>query len=277
MSKYAKIMNRLRVMYLVNVVMLVLLIVLLGVVISDRNKIIHGNEELKSTISALNDTVVNSTKAKTKAVIDNADLCEDLAKTATSLYMVTGVMEEMESTINIQQEEIKELTDKVNLYEEYSYAITDKYNNRTDITAEQIQLVIDLCKDRYMSDADMILAWVMTESHGKSNARNPRSTAKGYAQFLDGTSKSVYNSLDYEESWTNSVALDGDTCLTMMVQYVNQLVEAKHGDLNAAIDSYRGLHSDSYIAEINSYLKVKGKSVSSIAKETMENYKKLNQ
>ena len=107
----------------------------------------------------------------------------------------------------------------------------------------------------------------MTESKGYEEAKNSTSSASGYGQFLTSTSKFVFENLcDFDDrKWSSKVALDGDTNMEMMVAYVEYLYEKKDGDLYAAIDSYRGAHSEAYIAKINSYLATKGKSLDSIS------------
>ena len=101
----------------------------------------------------------------------------------------------------------------------------------------------------------------MTESRGRENAQNVASSAKGYGQFLNSTSKFVYTQLMGEKNWTPSVALDGDVGLEMICEYINYLYEKCGRDLSATITAYRGCHDPGYVAKINSYLHKSGTSI----------------
>lgn len=163
-------------------------------------------------------------------------------------------------------DELEELREKAELYDHYSYAMVDSYGNRTDITYDQLKTLEELMKDAKVNDPDLILSWVMTESGGKENAKNPNSTAKGYGQFLDGTSRFVYSDLLNRSDWTPSVALDGETNLEMMVVYIDYLYERNGNDLYDAIRSYRGKKDISgYVNKIDSYLMYNNKSVYQIS------------
>lgn len=163
-------------------------------------------------------------------------------------------------------EELTELRSRAELYDKYNYAIVDQSGNRTDITYDQLRTLEDLVKDSSINDEDLFLSWIMTESGGKENATNTTSTAKGYGQFLNGTSKFVYTSLLGNDWWNSNVALDGESNMQMMVAYVDYLYDQSGGDLYQVIRSYRGKDDiGSYVAKMNSYLALKNKSVQTIA------------
>lgn len=162
--------------------------------------------------------------------------------------------------------ELEELREKAELYDHYSYAMVDSMGNRTDITYDQLKTLEELMEDSKVNDPDLILSWVMTESGGKENAKNPNSTAKGYGQFLDGTSRFVYSDLLNRSDWTPSVALDGETNLEMMVAYIDYLYERNGNDLYDTIRSYRGKKDISgYVSKLDSYLAYNDKSVYQIS------------
>ena len=105
----------------------------------------------------------------------------------------------------------------------------------------------------------------MTESNGVETAKNETSTAKGYGQFLDGTSRFVYTSLLNKSGWNSSVALDGNTNIEMMVAYIDYLYEKNNGDLYQIMKDYRGKQDISgYVSKIDSYLAKANKSVKDI-------------
>lgn len=159
-------------------------------------------------------------------------------------------------------EENSMLKERKELYDKYEYAIVYG-GERTDITYDQLKTVESLCEDKNMDDPDMILATAMVESSGKSNARSSESTAKGYGQLLDGTSKFVYTKLLGQKGWSPAVSLDPEKNLEMMVAFYDYLY-SKHGSLPRAVTHYRGLNDTGYVNKINSFLASKDKSINSI-------------
>lgn len=217
----------------------------------------------------------------------------ELDKTKTELYDVNSENEAINSKINDFASEIRELIEismkldeqnkqlvqsnqeyyneleefreREELYDKYQFAMYHG-TQRTDITYDQLRTLETLVQDSPICDEDLILAWVMTESGGFETAKNPHSTAKGYGQFLDSTSKFVYSNLLNKDGWTANVAYDGETNLEMMVAYIDYLYELNNGDLYETIRGYRGLRNvASYINKIDSYLAYNNKSIHQIA------------
>lgn len=191
--------------------------------------------------------------------------------TINELVNISNTLDEQNQSLaqSNQQyyEELQQYKNRAELYDKYDYALIDEAGNRTDITYDQLQSLQTLVQNSSINDEDLILSWIMTESGGKENAQNSSSTAKGYGQFLNGTSKFVYTDLMGESGWHPGVALDGSTNMEMMVNYVDYLYKQNNGDLYATIRSYRGKNDISgYVAKIDSYLANKGKSVAQIAK-----------
>ena len=162
-------------------------------------------------------------------------------------------------------EELSTLRKRTELYDKYEYALIDKSGKRTDITYDQLVTLKTLVKESKIPDEDLILAWIMTESNGVETAKNETSTAKGYGQFLDGTSRFVYTSLLNKSGWNSSVALEGNTNIEMMVAYIDYLYEKNNGDLYQIMKDYRGKQDISgYVSKIDSYLAKSNKSVKDI-------------
>ena len=182
--------------------------------------------------------------------------------------------EENQSLVESNQnysERLAEFETREELYNKYEYALVDS-GERTDITYDQLQTLETLVEDSSINDEDLILSWIMTESGGNEKARNTSSTAKGYGQFLDSTSKFVYTELLNKSNWTSSVALDGDINLEMMVAYIDYLYEVNDGNLYEIIRDYRGKQDISgYVAKIDSYLENAGKSVEEIYLACLDN------
>lgn len=198
------------------------------------------------------------------------DHYDDFNNTINELISISDELDkenqELAQTNDSYYEELSELRSRAELYDKYDYAIVDESGTRTDITYDQLRTLEDLVNDSSINDEDLFLSWIMTESGGKENASNATSTAKGYGQFLNSTSKFVYTDLLGNTDWNSNVAYDGDCNLEMMVAYVDYLYKQSGGDLYQVIRCYRGKDDiSSYVAKINSFLAYKDKSVQMIA------------
>lgn len=183
-------------------------------------------------------------------------------------YKVT----EYESKLSELNSVIEDLVNKIEKYEHYEYAFFDTTGKKNDLSIEDIELLETLLENEYANDVDLYLAWIMIESEGYAKCKNSNSTAKGLSQFLDGTSKNVYSKLNYTDAWYPEIVFNKEICLTMMVKYVNDLIEDYHGDLHKAINSYRGLYDAPYLRAFDRYLAKNGKSIDSIALTVAERY-----
>lgn len=200
-----------------------------------------------------------------------ASKLQSFSKTITSLVNISNELETENLLLCKTNEkywsELKTFREREELYDKYKYAIVAD-GKRTDITYDQLKTLSKLVKNAKVNDEDLLLAWIMTESGGDETCTNPKSTAKGYGQILDGTSKFVYTKLmkKSKDSWDNSIAFDGNQNLELMSKYIDYLYENNHNDLMATIRKYRGRHDVSgYVGRMNEYLASTGKSVESIA------------
>ena len=269
--------DKLRLSRIINIILIVTIFALGGYSVYDHNANMTEQDELKISNADLKETVSTIAFQKDE---EYKDIAEDNVRLSTDIailsYMNTVLSEENESLCKSNDDYYNDLYTlylRSELYDKYEYAIVNKEGVRTDISYDQLILLEDLCENTLVDDPDLYLAWIMVESGGVEKARNSESTASGYGQFLNSTSKWVYNNLcDFDTPWSANAAYDGNTNITMMVAYVNYLYESTDGNLLEAIDKYRGLHSDAYIAKIDSYLATKGKSVNSIAIELSNSF-----
>ena len=193
---------------------------------------------------------------------------EDCKATITELYDVCEELDAQNKSLVTSNEEyyseLLSLKDRVELYERYDYALFFG-GKRNDITYDQLKTLEECIEESSIPDTDLILSWIMCESHGFTNAKNPSSSAKGYGQFLDGTSRFVYTKLLGEKNWTPSVAYDGETNMRMMVAYTDYLYDY-YGGPRGMLKGYTGssdpLFLSSYESKLNRYLKFSGKSFS---------------
>lgn len=193
----------------------------------------------------------------------------DYSETITELNSILETLDtqnkELVNANEAYYNELTELRRKAELYDHYNYALVDSCGNRTDITYDQLEILEDLLADSKVNDQDLILALIMTESGGNEKCRNSQSTAKGYGQFLDGTSKFVYCNLLNKDNWSPSVALDGETNLEMTVAYIEYLYE-KDENLYNALRRYRGKQDiTKYVARMDTFLAHNNKSVYEIS------------
>ena len=209
--------------------------------------------------------------ASNRAISYSRNKVEELSGTIEELRSISETLDkENKSLVKSNDEyweELSQLRERKELYEEFEWALVDKGGGRTDITYEQLKTLPELLEDKKVNSEHLVLAFAMTESRGKATAQNASSTAKGYGQFLNSTSKFVYTQLMGEKNWTPSVALDGDIGLEMICEYINYLYEKSGRDLTKTITAYRGLYDPGYVAKINSYLKKSGTSISELNAE----------
>lgn len=173
--------------------------------------------------------------------------------------------QELQSLYNEALEELEFYYEREELHNDYEWAMYDRKGKKNDISFDQITTLKEYCDEKgYSNDmVNIVLALAMSESGGYEDAYNP-STATGYCQLLDSTARFVYTKLQGHESYSHDVSLDGDTNLAMCADYINYLYDYYHHDMSKVIDSYRGLHSEEYIAKINRYLSNNNLSIDQI-------------
>lgn len=159
-------------------------------------------------------------------------------------------------------EELNWFHNREELFDQYEYALFDRGGNRTDITYKQILLVEEVTEKYGLADPNLILGIIMCESGGQSDAKNSKSAASGYAQFLPSTGKYVYENImkKGKGSFSRDLLFDGDISIEMMGAYLRYLLDHNGNSLVKAIKSYSGDTSkDSaftyrYMEKINSYI-----------------------
>lgn len=162
---------------------------------------------------------------------------------------------------------VNSLEERQELYDKYEYALIRKDGTRTDITLEHIKSLEDLAVEKGLNreTIDLILSIVMTESDGYENAKNNKSTASGFGQFLSTTGTFVYEKLMNMDEYSHDMAMDGSLNLEMMVEYLCYLNDKYNGNMDLVINEYRGLNSKEYKNKINNYLANSGHSLNTIS------------
>lgn len=214
---------------------------------NDHNDYVDQTEYIYNQLTSMSETITELTDISTKLDEENQQLKQD------NLDLMDTV---------------DEYQSREELFNKYEYALYDTQNKRTDITYNQLSNLETMLEDSNIKDTDLILAMIMTESNGNEKAQSAVSTAKGYGQILDGTSKFVYTKLLNNSGWNSSVALNGDTNIEMMVAYTDYLYDQNNGNLYEIIKDYRGKTDiTSYVRTIDTYLASADKSVQLVAQE----------
>lgn len=192
-----------------------------------------------------------------------SELLYDVSEIAINLDEYNNDLLEINNSLN---ETIIGYEDRTELYDKYEYAIIRKDGTRTDVNYAQIENLQELTEKKGMSEetVDLVLSIVMTESDGIETAKNSKSTASGFGQFLSNTGKFVWERLMCNEQYNHDLSLDGDINLEMMVEYLCYLDEKYNGNMNQIINEYRGVDSVSYKNKINRYLANNNLSLSTI-------------
>lgn len=248
-----------------SVVMTVFVLVLGAMFMINNNSLIVLKSEYTDLSNRFNVMNMNY-----RWMEDNYD---EFARTAYNSRIISEQLQlENESLVNDNNEMKSDLIkyeQREELFDKYEYAVMDKYENRTDITYDQLITLEELVQEYPINDVDLILSMIMAESRGIETAQNSESTAKGYGQLLDSTAKYCYDELlNYDDitmiGYTYDMALDGDLNIEMMVAYINYLYESNGCSVEAAINSYRGCNDSSYKYTINSYLSNNNKNINTI-------------
>ena len=280
------------------VIVMIMIIAFISVAISDGERaeqdsllILDKNKEVQALLVAIESrekTITEKEEDIARLQANKEELQKQLSDTQQLLSDTNGVnskLYEDNKTLLANQDtfndQLAAMASRLNTYERYDYAMFDTEGKRTDMNYDYITELYELTRMSAVSDIDFYLSWMMIESECHANSKNPSSTAKGFAQFLDSTSKSVYNTYlvdKYEIEWYPNIVIDRpDICIDMMQTYVNYLYKECGRDLNKTIDCYRGLHDTPYLNLFNKYLANSGKSIASVAEDTEKRWKELQE
>lgn len=237
----------------------------------NNNNLVYLNQDLVKNYESEYENLL----ARYETLKDNYSYLEENYESVSSsmkeLAVISNELEQQNHqlvTSNQQYyEQLCSFGDREELFNKYEYAIIDDAGKRTDITYDQLKKLEGLVENSKIKDEDLILAWIMTESTGQEKAKNSKSTAKGYGQILNSTSKFIHQTLlDSDMNWHPDIALDGDTNLEMMVVYIDYLYEKNNGNLYEIIKDYSG-SSDitEYVKRMDSFLAKADTSVREIS------------
>lgn len=244
--------------------------------LENRNKIV---ETILSDISgenvlemSSNDLLAKTTEIKEEytyaqsLISKNDELNEKISNLLADIVELDDQNIKLVDSNNEYYKELTTLRERSELYDEFEYVFTYE-GQRTDITFDQLKTGIDVCNENDI-DPHLLFAFIMTESHGISDAENPKSTATGYGQLLNRTAKFVYEDLMYngEGTFKNAISKDGETNIEMTARYIGYLRDNTNS-VKSLIAAYAGEENPKYVATINSWLVKAGTNLETVNKE----------
>ena len=228
---------------------------------------------LITSVSVLKSQISSLETEKETLLAENKELSEQYNEVSELLAEVSEISVELDKSNAILKSDNKEMSEKIAKFEEreelhdkYDYAIVRTDGTRTDFSYSELKTLEELTEEKGLSKEtnDLILAIAMTESNGREDIVNLNSTATGYGQFLSSTGKFVYTKLMGHDTYTHELAKNGETNITMMVEYVDYLDDKYNGDTRSAMIEYRGTYDQAYLNKIDRYLLLKDTSLNTI-------------
>lgn len=249
-----------------SLILTILLLVLVSISYIKNNNA-HELKELKSKYNSL-------VEDYNEITLENAAYKETNAAYEETIRNMNGLIIDMqeqdEKLVETNEEYLSQLSvlqQREELYDKYDYAIKRiDDGTRTDITYEQLINLEEEAEKRGI-DTDLVLSIVMVESDGVETAKSSQSTATGYGQFIYDTGKFVYEDLLHQGTYNSTVALNGDTNLTMMTAYLEHLADIWNNDIYMIMKNYRGKDGDildDYMARVDRYLETKDKQLNEV-------------
>lgn len=162
--------------------------------------------------------------------------------------------EELLTELERAKDELEIFYSRKELLNKYEYVLmTGK--NRTDVTYEQLQFGVDEMVKRDLNP-HLLYGIIKLESNGNEKAKNPKSTATGYCQFLKGTGKWVYEKHLNKGKYNHTMALDGYVNIEMGAEYISYLMKKYNGDIMKSMLEYNGSElGEAYYHKVDNILK----------------------
>lgn len=226
--------------------------------ISNQNKHI---EAMKESFAQKDEMIAKLQGLNYTANMQTKELESENVELNNTITSLTGAYKDL-------NEQYKTFAKRSELYDKYEYALFNDEggaDSRTDLTYDMCEYGEKLMLD-YGLDPDLLFSIGMTESRYVEKAKNPRSTATGFQQFLEPTGKWVYGQLGYTDTYDHStIQKNGYISLECGAWYLNYLYDQNNGDIIGVVESYRGIKNPvSYINKVNSYLLTKDKTLDTI-------------
>lgn len=253
--------------FIITVLAICLTIIAVGYTVKSQRRISvleAENVRLRNTVFTLlneQDQIeiqYNSTITKLESNIENSnDVIDTLSEEVELLISDNrNLAKQYDEVLS----EYNKLSLREELYDKYEYVVTYG-GERTDVTYDQIKFGEELMVEKNY-DPNILFSIIMVESRGKEAAKNKKSSATGYGQFIKGTGKYVYEALlgNGEGTYNHPVtAIDGDTNIEMMVTYLDHLFTKTNNNFTKSISIYSGRGSVGtklYISWMNGFTRI---------------------
>ena len=103
--------------------------------------------------------------------------------------------------------------------------------------------------EHYQVPRDLMLGLAANESEWNPNAKNPKSSALGLGQFLDGTAPGYFQGLGALDGGPDDPRRHPGYSLDAMARYLRDLHKENNGDWEAAVKHY-GEDTDAYLGKV---------------------------
>jgi len=107
----------------------------------------------------------------------------------------------------------------------------------TDATAQDLPMIASIA-NRFGINPHLWIALAETESNLYSKATNPKSTARGWGQILEGTARDIYENKLRLGRYNHNMAFDKNINATLSMAYLRQMFDTFGGDATKAIIAY---------------------------------------
>lgn len=232
-----------------------------------------ASDTLRTTTAQLNLVIDDRDSEVEKLKAEIADLKKQNNDLRYSVKELTTKAQDRMKFINEQNVALDEFRKRSELFNSYEIAILNTYNNRTDMTYDELEYLDNLCKEKGIPTM-MIVSMIKLESNFDPNLKSTESTAKGYMQVIKGTGKFTYENIMGNEkgSYDHSIADDPKTNLELGVTYIDYLFDVAKGDATEVIKRYSGWYSpygigDKYFEILNKHMSFSGYSLDKAQQE----------
>lgn len=139
------------------------------------------------------------------------------------------------------------ISETINYWREiYNYQKIIELYEHIPMNDDHIVYLVNCCYE-YSVDPDLILAVIWTESQFNPNAKNKRSSARGYGQFIKSTADSIADTIPEIKDYKHHIdAYDPYISIKMTVHYLSSCLNRYGGNINKALQRYRGCNDKKY-------------------------------
>lgn len=151
------------------------------------------------------------------------------------------------------------ILESINYWREfYNYQKIIELYDHIPMDDDHIVYLVNCCYE-YSVDPDLILAVIWTESQFNPKAKNKHSSARGYGQFIKSTANSIANAIPEIKDYKHHIdAHNPYISIKMTIHYLSECLNRHGGNINKALQRYRGCNDQKYfklIAQRRSHIK----------------------